>query len=62
MKRKALEGEKIILTNAIKGERDQCPFNNGDVLEVVVSNPDDNYILVKPFAKIYDEEYDVYYI
>lgn len=57
LKRKALEGEKIIITNAQKGERDRCPFNNGDVLEVVASNVENNYVHVKPFAKIYDDEY-----
>jgi hypothetical protein len=55
--RKAKVGEKVIVTNALKGERDKCPFDNGHISEVIAVAEAE--ISVKPCARLYHFEYHV---
>lgn len=56
--RKAEVGEKVLVVNAKKVGRDQCAFDNGHVTSVIATS-NENYVTVKPCAKIYDSEYRV---
>jgi hypothetical protein len=55
--RKAKVGEKVIVTNALKGERDNCPFDNGYVSTVISAGK--RVITVNPCAPLYHHEYRV---
>jgi len=55
--RKAKVGEKVIVTNALKGERDNCPFDNGYVSTVISAG--ERGITVNPCAPLYHHEYRV---
>jgi len=55
--RKAKVGEKVIVTNALKGERDNCPFDNGYVSTVISAGKQG--ITVNPCSPLYHHEYRV---
>jgi hypothetical protein len=55
--RKAKVGEKVVVTNALKGERDNCAFDNGHVATVI--SVGEKYITVNPCAHLYHFEYSV---